>query len=319
MTPIAPDDLRQSIRDTALNLGFHLIGFAPTGPFGETNHLIPWLEKSFHASMDYIEKRKHERLNLKSYFPNVKSVISLGLFYHPREKSDAGGSQEIQIARYARGKDYHVVIPKLLKQLLRHIHSKTNCETKLCVDTAPVLERLYGYHAGLGWIGKNTCLIHPKYGSYFFLSEILIDIDLAEPITESNHCGSCTKCLEACPTQAFPQPYVLDARKCISYLTIEHRGEIPEELKDRIGNNLFGCDICQQVCPWNHETKAGKPFPLKIHPAFSSLDSMEKLKEKIEKCPEDDFSTQFAGRPLKRAKLNGLRRNLKIVEDNGYA
>jgi len=316
MMPDQSDHLRQTIRSTALNLGFHLVGFAPIGPFAETQHFTPWLENRFHAEMDYLEKRKTERLDLKNYFPTVKSVISLGMFYYPREKPALKKGPEMQVARYARGKDYHVVIPKLLKKLLRHIHAEIACETKLCVDTAPILERLYGYHAGLGWIGKNTCLIHPKFGSYFFLSEILIDVDLAAPTTETNHCGTCSKCLDACPTGALPKPYVLDANKCISYLTIEHRGNIPVEMHSAIANNLFGCDICQEVCPWNQETEKAKPFSLHIRPEFSPLESTEALKDKIENATEENFSALFAARPLKRAKINGLKRNLKIVEDN---
>jgi len=233
------------------------------------------------------------------------------MLYSKQNSSTKKNRGKPEIARYARGFDYHDIIKKRLSILGEYLHSQLECKTRICVDTAPVLDRVYAHHAGLGWFGKNTCILHRQFGSYFFIGEILTDLALPNDQNESDHCGNCTRCLDACPTGAFPEPYVLDSNKCISYLTIEHRGPIQENQKITIEGHLFGCDICQEVCPWNDHSK-----DLEIDPAYEPKWKEEEVLEKILQSTPENFHKFFKGSPLKRAKWQGLLRNAALVIQN---
>jgi epoxyqueuosine reductase len=217
------------------------------------------------------------------------------------------------VARYAQGADYHDVLRQRLNQLLAWVQTECpGCQGRGVVDTAPLLERDFARRAGLGWFGKNTMLLHKRLGSYFFLGALLLDLELRpDPPYETSHCGTCTACLEACPTQAFPEPGVLDARRCISYLTIELRGPVPPELREPLGDWLFGCDVCQEVCPWNRKAPPGTEPALQPRPDLVALDPAELLG-----LSEEAFRRRFRGTALTRAKRRGLLRNAALVLGN---
>ena len=223
-----------------------------------------------------------------------------------------GGGDRGWIARYAWGEDYHEVLEKKLKGLREKIEDKIqNASFKFYVDTGPVMERVFAKNSGIGWIGKNTCVINKKIGSWIFLGAILTNLKLKPDQPAIDHCGSCTACLDACPTQALTQPYQLDARKCISYLTIEHRGEIPKNLSEKMGNHIFGCDICQNVCPWNR--KSPKTEELAFQPREDFFNPhLEKFFDRVVK----EYPKGFQRSPLKRAKREGLLRNIAIAMGN---
>jgi epoxyqueuosine reductase len=259
MPDFSPQHLSRLVKQRGNELGFDLIGITtpetpPTYP-----HFLRWLEQGFHGAMAYMERGKEKRGDLRLILPDVKSVIVAGISYFvPDEQLPSATTPTGKVARYAWGMDYHEVLLRKLEALLDYLRSLLGdgVKGKAYVDTGPILERDAAVQAGLGWIGKNTCLINPQLGSYLFLGELLVNVALApdEPF-ERNHCGKCQRCLLACPTGAFVAPYQLDARKCISYLTIELRGSIPRELRPLIGTWVFGCDICQEVCPWNRKAK----------------------------------------------------------------
>ena len=255
-----------------------------------------------HAGMGYMERNQDRRKDIQKILPEAKSIISVALNYY-REPTTV--PKEYKVARYALGKDYHNVMAKKLKQLWREIKKfAPEAEGRWYVDTGPVLERAIAEQAGIGWIGKNTMLISKKIGSWFFLGEILSTLDLKPDAPATYHCGSCTACIDACPTNAL-EPGVLDARRCISYWTIEHRGDFPEEIKPKLGNHLFGCDICQEVCPWNRKRVDSKEERFTPLP-FPSLNDLVDF-------TEGDYQDRFQGRPLKRATREGLIRNAKVI------
>ena len=266
--------------------------------------------------MGYLSRRESAYEHPSAALKSVRSLIVVGASYSPVD----GSNQESfgSVSAYAKGKrDYHDVLReklKLLSEVLHEIHP--GCRTRIIIDTAPVLERDFAQRAGLGWFGKNTMLINRQIGSYFFIAAILTDIELApDPPHESSHCGTCTACLQACPTDAFEKPYVLDARKCISYLTIELRDQpIPEELRMGINDWLFGCDICQEVCPWNRKPWRGEPHP----PVFEDLTSQDHLLDAVSllQMTEQEFEKQFAETPLMRPGRAGMARNAAIVIGN---
>ena len=246
------------------------------------------------------------RKDIQKILPEAKSIISVALNYY-REPTTV--PKEYKVARYALGKDYHNVMAKKLKQLWREIKKfAPEAEGRWYVDTGPVLERAIAEQAGIGWIGKNTMLISKEIGSYIFLGEIVTDLELKTDSEATDHCGTCTACLDSCPTKAFPEPGVLDALKCISYWTIEHRGEFPKEIEPKISDHLFGCDICQEVCPWNKKAAVTKEE--KFRPLF-----FPSLKE-IEEMKNEEYSEWFNGRPLKRTGKDGLIRNAKTNKSN---
>ncbi len=253
-------------------------------------------------------------MNPKEVMPEAKSVITCALNYntdHPYSV-DCKDSGRGWIARYAWGDDYHEVMSPMLQHFVEKIHHLvpgTIC--KVYVDTGPVMERVFAKNSGMGWMGKNTCIIDKKLGSWLFLGVIFTNLELKEDPIVPDHCGKCTACIDACPTQAITEPYKIDARKCISYLTIEHRGEIAPELADKMGSHLFGCDICQDVCPWNRKAPATALEAFQPRDGFFNP-SLKKFEERVEK----EYPTGFKHSPLKRAKREGLLRNIKIVRRN---
>jgi len=306
-------ELNQFIRETAQNLGFSKLGIAPATPEQQSiNRLDSWLTKGYHSTMYWMGKRADERGDIGKYYPEAKSVISLGLNYFTGNVSsdpDVG-----KISNYAWGDDYHDIIKSRLYQLLGEIKSKfPKINGIACVDTSPIMEKDWAQKAGIGWIGKHTNLITRDYGSWIFLGELLLDIELEyDTPFDDDLCGTCTACLDACPTDAFPEPYVLDSNKCISYLTIEHRGELPTELDDKLTGWIYGCDICQEVCPWNI-----KFSQLSTENSFQPRENLqERPIPQWKKLTEEDFRILFKKSAVKRTKYIGLKRNISVIEKN---
>jgi epoxyqueuosine reductase len=267
--------------------------------------LTQWLEMGYHGEMKYMENHFNLRIDPRQLVPDAKTVIVLSFNY--ATKNIQKDKNAPKIAKYAFGKDYHKVLRKKLKSLFGTIKEiYPTSQGRYFTDSAPIMERDWAELAGLGWKGKNTLLIHPQAGSFFFLAEIIIDAELPYDSPMRDYCGSCRRCIDACPTDAIDQKgYLLDAKKCISYLTIELRSQIPEEFKDKMDNWVFGCDICQDVCPWNkfskpHQDKALTPSETILHFSINEWLSMDK----------STFNTKFKASPLKRAKWEGIQRNL---------
>lgn len=308
-------ELTDSIRCKALALGFDLVGVSPVDSFPENQFYKEWLSKGYAAGMNYMERNPGRREDVRQILPDARSVISCGLNYNTDYpySTDEKDRTRGWIARYAWGEDYHEIIDAKLRALTEFIKEESSLEVKLrpYVDTGPVLERVYGKYGGTGWIGKNTCLINQQMGSWIFLGEIITNLELEYDNPAPDRCGTCTRCIDACPTDALREPYVLDSRLCISYLTIELKDKAPFELRHKIGNNIFGCDICQDVCPWNRkaETASGSSFlPGEglYNPDLLALSGLG---------PED-FRKTFRGSPVKRAKRRGLLRNVLIAMGN---
>lgn len=298
----------KEIKNYAKELGFDLFKIIPASQLdGEAVHLKNWLSEHFEGDMKYMEKEPEKRTNPQKILPGAQSIICLGINYY-QESND----NNFKVARYAFGMDYHKVIEKKLKKLRQFIIEKTGAskqDFKLYSDAGPILERAYAVQAGFGFIGKNTTLINKEFGSWLFLAEIIttlkFDTNKGNPEFHGE-CGSCDRCIKACPTGALKEPYILDARKCISYQTIENKGPITEDIQDRV----FGCDICQEVCPHNCRAKITKVSEFLNHIAGTNLNP-----EQIENMSEEEFDAKFAGSPLKRAALNNLKRNIKKCYD----
>jgi epoxyqueuosine reductase len=299
----------QFIKNEALKLGFLEVGISEAVILTEEEaRLQNWLNIVHHGDMDYMQNHFEKRIDPTELVPGAKSVISFLYNYFTDKETD---KSSFKISRYAYGKDYHNVLKKKLKTLLQIIKRKNpEAEGRYFVDSAPVLERAWARKSGLGWIGKSTMLINPKAGSFFFLAELVLNIEL-EYNTEliSDHCGKCTRCIEACPTHAISeQGYQLDARKCISYLTIENRKEIPEEFSGKMSNYIFGCDICQIVCPWNKfatEHKDNNFLPDNQLMNMNDDDWQGLIAQR--------FNELFESSPVKRTKFSGLRRNIDFI------
>ncbi|MSR83439.1 MAG: tRNA epoxyqueuosine(34) reductase QueG [Candidatus Latescibacteria bacterium] len=304
--------LTEKIRARAGELGFGLVGFAPADPLEGAAFYARWVALGYAGQMGYLERNNEKRADPRLLLPGARSAVCVAMQYYqePVPKSDALSGR---IASYAQGEDYHGLIEGRLGQLLEFIRGEAGQAVagRAYVDTGPVLERELARRAGLGWWGKNTCLIAKKAGSYFFLGELLLDLELEYDQPATDHCGTCTRCLDACPTQAFPEPYVLDARRCISYLTIELRDSIPRPLRAGMGDWIFGCDICQEVCPWNRRAEPAK------EPAFRAQSGLEhpSLPELLA-LNQEEFAARFRHSPLKRAKRRGLLRNAVVALGN---
>ena len=319
-------DLKQAIFQEAHRLGFILAGVTTPDPPPHFSAFENWLAKGHHGDMDYLasERSRQRRADPKQILPECKSILVLGTPYSrppafpifdENGESDAerrGGQS--RIASYALGNDYHEVLPPRLESLIRFIEGQVghSVANRYYTDTGPLLERDLAQRAGLGWIGKNTCLIHPQKGSYFLLAEILLGLEL-EPDSPfvTDHCGTCTRCIEACPTDCILPNRTLDARRCISYLTIENKGDIPEELRPLMQDWIFGCDICQQVCPWNRF--AAPEGDASFQPRSGSADS--ELISLLTLTPES-FNQRFKRSPVQRAKRRGLLRNVAVALGN---
>jgi epoxyqueuosine reductase len=293
----------------ALEAGFDRVGVATLASSANGEALRDWLDKGYQAGMQYLERNFDRRIDARSSLAGAKSVLCVALQYAPAADAAEEGDLWPGVARYARGQDYHRVMEKRLRALGRRVEeSFPGARTRSYVDTGPLLERELAACAGLGAVGKNTLLLHPEAGSYFLLGELLLTLDLEPDPPIADLCGSCTACLDACPTGAFPAPFVLDSRRCISYLTIEHRGDIPAEMREQLEGWIFGCDICQEVCPWNAD-----PTPAR-DAAFSTPESRRDLSlVELLGMSRDDYLEAFRGSPMKRARLDGLSRNAALA------
>jgi epoxyqueuosine reductase len=301
------------IKEKAFELGFQQVGIARAEQLGEEAvNLNEWLSLGYHGTMEWMKKDAEKRSDILLVLPNAKSVISVAMNYCTDvEHVEADGTGKI--SRYAWGDDYHGILEKRLTALLQFIREQSpGVQAKIYVDTGPVMDKVWAQRAGIGWIGKHTNVISQEHGSWIFLGEIIVDLELEYDAPATDHCGSCSLCIEACPTDAIVEPYVVDSNKCISYLTIEHRGEIAPELGAKFKHWLYGCDICQDVCPWNHkfaeetELKEFHPRPHNIAPDLNSIVMMT----------QDEFSAKFSKSPIKRTKLAGLKRNATVLLEN---
>ncbi|WP_439183959.1 tRNA epoxyqueuosine(34) reductase QueG [Carboxylicivirga taeanensis] len=300
----------QQIKQKALELGFSDIGFAVIEPLTkEEKQLRSWLDEGYQAGMAYMNNHFEKRVNPALLVEGAKSIISVVINYKPKALQNDPTAPKL--ARYAYGKDYHFVIKDKLNELFLYIkeHIYTSLEGRVFTDSAPVLDRAWATRAGLGWIGKNTNLIHKQLGSYILIGELISNLPLEadQPIKEA--CGGCRRCIDACPTDALVAPYQLDANKCISYLTIEHREALPEDLKNQFENWAFGCDICQEACPWNWKARPTQEESFQPHPELLQLS-----KEEWHQMDEERFRELFRKSAVKRTKYSGLRRNLDFLQ-----
>ncbi|GAB6121156.1 tRNA epoxyqueuosine(34) reductase QueG [Dysgonomonas termitidis] len=297
------------IKEYAYSLGFDACGICKAEEVDAENRegYVNWLNASYCADMDYMARNKDKRCNPTLLVEGARSVVCVALNYYPETKQP----EEIpQFAYYAYGKDYHDVVKHKLQQLSDFVKSlETSAEGRPFVDTAPVLERYWAAKAGLGFIGKNSLLIIPGKGSYFFLGELILNVDLEYDKPLSLSCGNCTRCIDACPTKAIVAPGVINANKCISYQTIENKGEIDGAVVPNLNNRFYGCDICQQVCPWNRYSRPHKTIEFNPSRAFLDLSF-----ERLDKLTVEEYQEIFRGSAVKRAKYSGLKRNLEALK-----
>jgi epoxyqueuosine reductase len=296
------------IKSEAKRLGFLSCGISKAGFLEEeASRLEDWLSKKMNGQMTYMENHFDKRLDPTLLVQGAKSVVSLLLNYYP---SEFQLEDSYKISKYAYGQDYHFVIKEKLKELLASIQDNIGEVTgRAFVDSAPVLDKAWAAKSGLGWIGKNGNLITQKVGSFYFIAELIIDLDLEYDNPTTDHCGNCTACIDACPTQAIVRPYVVDGSKCISYFTIELKENIPQEMKGKFDDWIFGCDVCQDICPWN---KFSKPHSEPLFDANSNLLSMSK--NDWQEITEETFKSVFKNSPLNRTKFEGFVRNVQFLE-----
>lgn len=298
----------QFIKTEANRLGFLSCGISKAGFLEEeAPRLEHWLNQNHHGQMTYMEEYFDKRLDPTLLVPDSKSVISLLVNYYPSEFQNP---ESYKISKYAYGKDYHNVIKKKVVKLLKSIKREIgDVPGRAFVDMAPIMDKAWAAKSGLGWIGKNSNLLTQKVGSFYFIAQLVIDLDLEYDHATTDHCGSCTACIDACPTQAIVQPYVVDGSKCISYFTIELKENMPNEMKGKLDDWMFGCDVCQDVCPWN---KFSKPHS---EPAFSPYPELLSYSKKDwEEITEDTFAKVFTNSPLKRAQWEGVKRNINFLK-----
>jgi epoxyqueuosine reductase len=298
----------ESIKSKAKDLGFLSCGISKADFLEEeAPRLEQWLNQNHHGEMAYMANHFDKRLDPRVLVPGAKSVVSLLLNYHTEEKQT--DVEAPKIASYAFGDDYHNVIKDKLKQLMSFIHQEIGeVQGRVFVDSAPVMDKAWAAKSGLGWIGKNTNLISKKVGSFFFMAELILDLELEHDLPATDHCGSCTACIDACPTDALLAPYQIDGSKCISYVTIELKNEIPTDFQGKMDNWAFGCDVCQTVCPWN---RFATPHS---EPAFNPPDELLSLsKNEWEEMTQEVFSVIFKNSAIKRTKYEGLKRNIKFL------
>lgn len=306
---LKPSEYKQAIRSKAFELGFFHFGVSKAGFLqDQAPRLETWLKNSYQGSMSYMNNHFDKRLDPTLLVEGSKTVISLLLNYYPPKVQNP---EAPKISKYAYGEDYHYVIKDKLKSLLSYIQQEIGeVSGRVFVDSAPVMDKVWAEKSGLGWIGKNSNLIHPKNGSFFFIAELIVDLELEPDGPMKDYCGTCTKCLDACPTEAIVTPYVVDGSKCISHLTIELKDQlIPREFKDKMDNWMFGCDICQDVCPWNRFSSAHN------EPRFQPKEGLLDLKRsEWEELTEEVFQGLFRNSAVKRTKFEGLKRNLRFLQ-----
>lgn len=299
------------LKSLAKELGFDFCGIAKAGFLeDEAPKLESWLSNNYHGQMGYMANHFDKRLDPTKLVEGAKTVVSLIYNYYPENKLPEG-REDLKIAKYAYGKDYHFVIKDKLKVFLERLKEELgDIEGRAFVDSAPVMERQWAQKAGLGWQGKNSLLLNRKMGSFFFLAELIIDLKVSpDPPMVKDYCGSCTKCIDACPTDAIAQAGLVDGSKCISYFTIELKEELPTDMKGKFENWMFGCDICQDVCPWNRFSKPHQEPEFLPHPELSEMS-----KEDWMEITQDTFSKVFQKSAVKRTKLAGLRRNIDFLK-----
>ncbi len=312
---MGPRERTRRIRELAVEAGFDEAAVAAVEPLRETEEgrrYRDWIAEGRQGSMAYLGRRVERRLDPRDILPGARSVLCVALnYWYPEGEAEPRAGRG-RVARYARGRDYHKVFDGRLRRLERRIAGEfPGAATRRYVDTGPVLEKLWAERAGLGWRGKHTNLVSRTRGSWLLLGELLLDLELEPGAPETDHCGTCTRCLDACPTGAITGPYRLDARLCISYLTIEHRGPIPEDLRPLVGDRIFGCDDCLEVCPWNRFAGAAREADFRPRP-----ESTAPLLAELVELDEAGFLARFAGTPLMRAKREGLARNACVALGN---
>jgi epoxyqueuosine reductase len=305
--------LREQITAAATALGFDLVGITSAAPLAHGGRLHAWVAQGFAGEMGYMSRDVERRVDPSRVLPDVRSIVVLGMNYYTSPAVPEASSGRGWIARYAWGQDYHAVLGDKLKALVGFIREieGADIQARWYVDTGPILERELGWRAGLGWPGKNTNLINRRLGSWLFLGAILLNRELVYDAPATTHCGTCTRCLVACPTGALVAPGVLDARRCISYLTIELRGPIPRDLRPLLGTHIFGCDICQAVCPWNRKAPESAEPAFLPRAGFAALELIPLLR-----LSDDEFRARFRGSPITRAKRRGLLRNVVVALGN---
>ena len=302
------ENLTLDIKTQAKSLGFMSVGISKAGFLEEeAPRLEKWLNNNMNGEMSYMERNFDMRLDPRKIVEDAKSVISLTYNYFPKKEPDKSG---FKISKYAYGRDYHFVIKEKLRNLLEFIKDKTgDINGRVFVDSAPILERAWAKKSGLGWVGKNTNLISKQHGSFFFLCEIILDINLYYDYIETDHCGSCTACIDACPTDAISEPYTVDGSRCISYYTIELKDKMPDYAKNTYDDWIFGCDICQDVCPWNRFSRTHN------EPLFNPKDEFLSIsKNDWIEMTKETFNKVFKNSAVKRAGFDGIKRNIEFIK-----
>lgn len=301
------DDNTLFVKSTARSLGFSFCGISKAEFLAEeAPRLEAWLRRGYAGKMSYLEKNFDKRLDPRLLVPGARSVVSLLYNYAPKKPLNDGG---LKISKYAYGEDYHRVVKDLLHEFVSRLREKVgDIHGRVFVDSAPVMERAWAAKSGVGWIGKNSLLLNRQQGSFFFLAELILDLDLVADGPAKDYCGTCTACMDACPTGAIPEPYTVNGSACISYFTIELKEAIPSEFKERFASWIFGCDICQDVCPWN---RFAKPHG---QPKFDPSPTLEGMTETDwREMTEEVFERLFASSPVQRTGYEGLRRNIRFI------
>jgi epoxyqueuosine reductase len=308
---MSPSEKSELVHRIAAGLGFDRVGIARAGPVERSEYLRAWLEAGSAGQMGYLHRHFEQRTDLRALLPGARSIIVVALNYHQPAPVMEDDQPRGRVARYAWGDDYHRVVKDRLEAMMDALRIEVDepFEAKVCVDTAPILEREWAAAAGVGWIGKNTMILHQGLGSYFFLGELVTTLELTADAPATDHCGSCTRCLEACPTDAFPAPYQMDASRCVSYLTIELRDEIPAQFHAAMGDWIFGCDVCQEVCPYNRGAPIGESFAIRPPGPVPAL-------AEVLDWTTQDYRSTLRGSAVKRANLRMLQRNAAIALAN---
>lgn len=303
-----------AIKTAAADLGFDACGIAAAGNIDPEDRLGAFLARGYHAGMDWLARNKQTRQDIRLRLPGAKSVVVVAKNYYAGDtpascEPGIPPARAGHVARYARGRDYHKVMAKPVRALAARLREMgVGVETWCSVDTGPVLERAWAQRAGVGWIGKNGLVLHEGLGSWFFLGIIAATLELEPDAPAQDRCASCTRCLDACPTGALVEPRVMDARKCISYLTIEHRGPIPKDLAEKLGDRLFGCDACQEACPWNKNAKLTTEPDFQPRPGCTTINL-----EQLLAIDQQTFNRRYAGSPIRRATWSGIRRTAILL------